>query len=101
MLSALMHRFEAASQKYADDNGIARDPDWYMLKLQEEVGEVTQAWNRLTGRGRSKGRSEEEMKRDLADETADLLGHVLLLAHHNGLDIEGSIERKWRFKPQV
>jgi NTP pyrophosphatase (non-canonical NTP hydrolase) len=41
------------------------------------------------------------MKLDLADETADLLGHVLLLAHYNGLDIEASIERKWRFKPSV
>ena len=101
MLAVLMRQFKAASQKYAEENGIARDPDWYMLKLQEEVGEVTQAWNRLTGRGRCKGRSEEEMKLDLADETADLLGHVLLLAHYNGLDIEASIERKWRFTPSV
>ncbi|CUX09148.1 pyrophosphatase [Rhizobium oryzihabitans] len=99
MLAVMMHQFEEASQKYAAENGIFRDPDWYMLKLQEEVGEVTQAWNRLTGRGRSKGTSKEEMKRDLADETADLLGHVLLLAHYNGLDIKGSIERKWRFTP--
>ncbi len=99
MLLSMMCQFEAASQKYADENGIARDPNWFMLKLQEEVGEVTQAWNRLTGRGRSRGRSEEEMKRDLADETADLLGHVLLLAHRNGLDLENAIERKWRFKP--
>ncbi|MDH0615837.1 MULTISPECIES: MazG nucleotide pyrophosphohydrolase domain-containing protein [unclassified Agrobacterium] len=101
MLMSMMRQFEVASQKYADENGIARDPDWYMLKLQEEVGEVTQAWNRLTGRGRSKGRSEEDLKRDLADETADLLGHVLLLAHSNGLDIEASIERKWRFRPSA
>ncbi|AYM56460.1 MULTISPECIES: MazG nucleotide pyrophosphohydrolase domain-containing protein [Agrobacterium] len=99
MFADMMPRFEEASQKYAAENGIFRDPDWYMLKLQEEVGEVTQAWNRLTGRGRIKGRSKEEMKRDLADETADLLGHVLLLAHYNGLDIEGAIERKWRFTP--
>ena len=99
MLAVMMHQFEEASQKYAAENGIFRDPDWYMLKLPEEVGEVTQAWNRLTGRGRSKGTSKEEMKRDLADETADLLGHVLLLAHYNGLDIKGSIERKWRFTP--
>ncbi len=99
MFAEMMPRFEEASQKYASENGIFRDPDWYMLKLQEEVGEVTQAWNRLTGRGRIKCRSKEEMKRDLADETADLLGHVLLLAYYNGLDIEGAIERKWRFTP--
>ncbi|CDN91631.1 MazG nucleotide pyrophosphohydrolase domain-containing protein [Agrobacterium tumefaciens] len=101
MLTVMMRQFEEASQKYAAENGIIRDPDWYMLKLQEEMGEVTQAWNRLTGRGRIKGRSKEEMKRDLADETADLLGHVLLLAHYNGLDIKGAIERKWRFTALV
>ncbi|WP_320199066.1 MazG nucleotide pyrophosphohydrolase domain-containing protein [Agrobacterium sp. rho-13.3] len=99
MLSQLMLQFELASQKYARANDIERDPDWFLLKLQEEVGEVTQAWNRLSGRGRSKGKTPEEMRQDLADETADLLGHVLLLAHNSGLDIETSIKRKWRFEP--
>ncbi|WP_416408929.1 MazG nucleotide pyrophosphohydrolase domain-containing protein [Agrobacterium rosae] len=83
------------------NHGIERDPDWYVLKLQEEVGEVTQAWNRLSGRGRSKGKTQEEMRQDLSDETADLLGHVLLLAHNSGLDLEASIKRKWRFEPGV
>jgi NTP pyrophosphatase (non-canonical NTP hydrolase) len=101
MLSKVMQQFEQASQTYAKANGIERDPDWYLLKLQEEVGEVTQAWNRLSGRGRSKGKTQEEMRRDLSDETADLLGHVLLLAHHSGLDLDGSIKRKWLFDPSV
>ncbi len=101
MLSQLMLQFEQASHRYAKANGIERDPDWYLLKLQEEVGEVTQAWNRLSGRGRSKGKTQDEMRQDLADETADLLGHVLLLAHNNGLDLETSIKRKWLFDPGV
>ncbi|MBN7807033.1 pyrophosphatase [Agrobacterium rosae] len=101
MLSQLMLQFEHASQKYAKENGIERDPDWYVLKLQEEVGEVTQAWNRLSGRGRSKGKTQEEMRQDLSDETADLLGHVLLLAQNSGLNLEASIKRKWRFEPGV
>lgn len=98
MLSDLMQKFENASQIYASGNGIERDPDWFLLKLQEEVGELTQAWNRLSGRGRSKGKTAEEMRQDLADETADLLGHVLLLAHHAKLDLEASIKRKWLFE---
>ncbi|MBB3945005.1 NTP pyrophosphatase (non-canonical NTP hydrolase) [Rhizobium skierniewicense] len=101
MLTKLMQQFESASQTYAKANGIERDPDWYLLKLQEEVGEVTQAWNRLSGRGRSKGKTQEEMRRDLSDETADVLGHVLLLAHHSGLDLDESIKRKWLFDPSV
>lgn len=99
MLERLSVQFEAASADYAEANGIARDPDWFLLKLQEEIGELTQAWNRATGRGRRKGRSDEELHRDLADETADLLGHILLFAHDNRLDLAAAIERKWLFKP--
>jgi NTP pyrophosphatase (non-canonical NTP hydrolase) len=39
------------------------------------------------------------MKQDLADETADLLGHILLFAHYNGIDLVPSVERKWLFRP--
>jgi NTP pyrophosphatase (non-canonical NTP hydrolase) len=101
MLDGLMRQFETASERYAKANGIERDTDWFLLKLQEEMGEVTQVWNRLSGRGRRKGQTDEELRQALSDETADLLGHVLLLAHQQGLDLEGSIERKWLFKPQV
>lgn len=99
-LKKLAEQFEAASQDYAASHGINRDADWFMLKLQEEMGELTQAFNRKTGRGRAKGRSDEDMARDLADETADLLGHVLLFARHHGLDLAAAIERKWYFKPE-
>jgi NTP pyrophosphatase (non-canonical NTP hydrolase) len=100
MLHQLMDEFEAASLRYAEHHGIVRDPDWFMLKLHEEVGELTQSWNRLRGRGLAKGRSKEEIARDLADETADVLGHILLFARENGLDLDAAVERKWRFRPQ-
>lgn len=99
MLEKLAAQFEAASARYAEDNGIERDPDWFVLKLQEEMGELTQAWNRKTGRGRAKGRSTEELSRDLADETADLLGHILLFTYQNDLDLAAAIKRKWLFLP--
>lgn len=100
MLGSLSLQFEEASRAYAEQNGITRDPDWFMLKLQEEVGELTQTFNRKTGRCRSKGLSEEEIAVALADEAADVLGHILLFAKANDLDIEAAIERKWRFRPE-
>jgi NTP pyrophosphatase (non-canonical NTP hydrolase) len=99
MLRKLADQFEAASGKYAAANGIERDDDWFLLKLQEEMGELTQAWNRLTGRGRSRGRTPEALKGDLADEAADMLGHVLLFARRNDIDLAAAIERKWLFRP--
>jgi NTP pyrophosphatase (non-canonical NTP hydrolase) len=99
MLADLAEKFESSSRRYAEVNGIERDPDWYLLKLQEEMGELTQAWNRVSGRGRPKGKTRGELKQDLADETADMLGHILLFAHHNSIDLAPSIERKWLFRP--
>ncbi|AJC78200.1 NTP pyrophosphohydrolase MazG-related protein [Rhizobium etli bv. phaseoli str. IE4803] len=99
MLRRLAEQFEISSAAHVAANGIERDADWFLLKLQEEMGELTQAWNRLTGRGRAKGRSPEDMRRDLADETADLLGHLLLFARSNDIDLAAAIERKWLFQP--
>ncbi|TDW36588.1 NTP pyrophosphatase (non-canonical NTP hydrolase) [Rhizobium azibense] len=99
MLADLAEKFESSSRRYAQVHGIERDPDWYLLKLQEEMGELTQAWNRLSGRGRPNGKAPDELKQDLADETADMLGHILLFARQNGIDLARAIERKWLFRP--
>jgi len=99
MLKQLKDQFEAASAWYAAVNDLRRDPDWFLLKLQEEIGELTQIWNKLSGRGRRHGRSDDDLRQALADETADVLGHVLLFAEQNGLDLAAAIERKWLFRP--
>ncbi|MCV9960348.1 pyrophosphatase [Pararhizobium sp. BT-229] len=99
MLKDLGETFSRASSAYAEMHAIDRDRDWFVLKMHEELGELTQIWNRLTGRGRLKGQSEPDLQRALSDETADLLGHVLLFAHENNIDLSAAIERKWKFRP--
>ncbi|MEC8582093.1 MAG: pyrophosphatase [Pseudomonadota bacterium] len=99
MLKALQARFDEASLSYCDIHGLDRDTDWVMLKLLEEIGELTQVWNTRTGRGRDKGHSDTELLQAMSDEIADALGMLLILAHQHGLDLEGSIARKWRFDP--
>jgi NTP pyrophosphatase (non-canonical NTP hydrolase) len=68
--------------------------------MHEEIGELTQAWNRISGRGRRHDLSLDALRTTLADETADLLGHVLLFALRNRIDLASAIERKWRFRPK-
>lgn len=99
VIERLSDSFEQASAAYAAANGLTRDADWFVLKMAEEFGELVQSWNRVSGRGRAKGLSEEALRESLADETADLLGHVLLFARANDLDLEAAIARKWRFAP--
>lgn len=101
MLQRLADQFEAAAFRYVETNDLKLDADWLVLKMQEELGELTQAWNRLTGRSRRRERTERELHDDLAGEAADLLRLVLLFARQNKIDLEVAIERKWRFKPDV
>jgi NTP pyrophosphatase (non-canonical NTP hydrolase) len=54
-VARLTNEVEAVSQIYASRYGIERDATWSMLKLQEEVGELTQAFLMLTARAREKG----------------------------------------------
>ncbi len=96
-LLSLAERFEQASKKYAADNGIERTDEWFTLKMQEELGELTQLWMKWAGHGRRKGKTETDLHHAMSDETADLLGHVLLFAHQHGIDLEAAIRSKWRF----
>ncbi|HST80511.1 MAG TPA: MazG nucleotide pyrophosphohydrolase domain-containing protein [Kineosporiaceae bacterium] len=94
-LKQLTEEVEAVSRTYAERNGFDRDATWLLLKLQEEVGELTQAFMRKTGQGRAKGRTPEEMETSFRSELADVLGHVLLLARHESIDLQAEVESKW------
>ncbi|MBN2760263.1 MAG: hypothetical protein JXQ79_07165 [Rhodobacteraceae bacterium] len=99
MLKDLQARFNSASLSYCDIYGLERDADWVMLKLHEEIGELTQVWNTKTGRGRDKGMGEADLHHALSDEVADALGMLLIFAHQHDLDLTSAIARKWRFDP--
>jgi NTP pyrophosphatase (non-canonical NTP hydrolase) len=93
--SSLQTRCETISEAYAACNGFTRDDAWFMLKLQEEIGEVTQAFVKASGRGRTHGKSQSELKQDLTDEVADLFGHLLLFCQHSDIDLAKAMEEKW------
>ena len=92
----LQTKFDAVSLSYCAQYGFKRDQDWVILKLLEEVGELTQAWNKLTGRARKRSSSDEELMQNLAEEAADVLGMIMVFAVQNDLDLEAAIKRKWR-----
>lgn len=94
-LSELEGLVARVSDLYAERNGIARDDDWYMLKLQEELGELTAEYLRSSGRGRLKGADATAVRTALEDEAADVLAMVLLFARNNGIDLDAALERKW------
>ncbi|MGO4408945.1 MULTISPECIES: phosphoribosyl-ATP pyrophosphohydrolase [unclassified Brevundimonas] len=78
------------SDIYAREHAINRDRDWALLKLQEELGELTKEHLRLTGRAR--GAPDETA---LGDEAADVLGMLLIYCDRAGIDLEAAMQRKW------
>ncbi|HJP75152.1 MAG TPA: hypothetical protein VJ914_12835 [Pseudonocardiaceae bacterium] len=94
-LGELCDRVERVAQGYSRRFGIEQDDDWHILKLGEEVGELTQAYLALVGKARDRGLTEAEIKANFAAELADVIGQALLTARHFGVDVETELERKW------
>ena len=94
-LRELTEKVERVSQVYAARNAIRRDDDWFVLKLQEEAGELVAEYLRGSSRGRVGERSPEAIRQALEDETADLFAQLLLFARHNNIDLEAALQRKW------
>ncbi|PIY69346.1 pyrophosphatase [Candidatus Roizmanbacteria bacterium CG_4_10_14_0_8_um_filter_39_9] len=91
----LMRKIEAVSLRYSKKYKIKREPNWFVLKLQEEMGELTQSYLMMKGSGRHKNKSKGELRSDFEKELADVFCHVLLLAKSNKVDIERAVDEKW------
>ncbi|MDD2565742.1 MAG: MazG-like family protein [Candidatus Gracilibacteria bacterium] len=77
---------------------IENDDYYPMVKLSEEVGELSEAFLNYKGKSRpakSKLKSKDLLKEELADELSDVIGTVILMADELGIDLEKTIERKW------
>ncbi|MFI6456159.1 pyrophosphatase [Streptosporangium amethystogenes] len=79
-LRRLTDEVEAVSSAYARRNGITRDDTWFLLKLQEEVGELTQAFLMRSGQARDKGHSTDQLEQGFRSEFADVLSQLLVMA---------------------
>ena len=78
------------SDIYATEHDIDRDRDWALLKLQEELGELTAEHLRMSGRARGEADASK-----LGDEAADVLGMLLIYCDSAGIDLEAAMQRKW------
>lgn len=89
-LKALQADVLRISNIYAAEHGIERSPDWALLKVQEELGELTAEHLRMSGRARGEADAGK-----LGDEAADVLGMLLIYCDRAGIDLEASVRRKW------
>ncbi len=97
-LDAFIDRLQAISDRYGRVHGIDRGGDWHLLKIQEEVGELTQAYLAKTHRSR---RDPDKAVAEVAHEMADVLCMLLLMARAEGVDLNAAITDKWLKWEQV
>jgi NTP pyrophosphatase (non-canonical NTP hydrolase) len=82
--------------RYGKEYNVKIDEDFALIKLYEEVGELSQAI--LIHRKKSrpeKHTAENVSKREVAKELADVVGMVMVNAHLLNIDLEEAIEKKW------
>lgn len=94
-LAELKNNLSLVSDLYAKRFAIERSSDWYLLKIQEELGELSSAYLKLSGRARTGEINSDELKKNLQDEIADLLAMTILFAKDQGIDPCEAIEQKW------
>jgi len=58
----LTKEVEEVSKIYSKRFNIDRDGNWFVLKLQEEMGELIQSYLMMIKQGRHKGKTVEEIK---------------------------------------
>ena len=83
------------SDVYASRFEINRDRDWYILKIQEEVGELVSSYLKLTQRGRSENGDKANLEKNMREELADVIAMAILFARNEKIDVEQAIREKW------
>ncbi len=83
-------------ERYGKACGIEIEEDFAILKLHEEIGELSQALLIHKKKSRpEKFLPFEESKEELAMEMADVLGMLIINAKLHGIDLEEAINKKW------
>ena len=97
-LEDFIDRLKAISDRYGRVYDVDRGGDWHLLKIQEEMGELTQSYLAMTHRSR---RDATPAKQEVAMEMADVLCMLLLMARAEGIDLNAAITEKWLKWEQV
>jgi NTP pyrophosphatase (non-canonical NTP hydrolase) len=86
---------EAAWSAYASRHAIRRDGDqFYLLKLQEELGELTRRYLEMTNSEHTR-RDESALRRKFEEDCASVVGNALILAKHFKVDLDKRIVEKF------
>jgi NTP pyrophosphatase (non-canonical NTP hydrolase) len=84
---------EAGWNAYAKAHNIERDDVFYLLKIQEELGELTRRFLEL--RKQESTSNTESLREKFGGDCASLVGNALILSSHFGVDLERHLREKF------
>ena len=94
LIEATLHCKNAWSQ-YAERNNIHRDDEFYFLKMQEELGELTRSFLEIRGSEAKSKSSKAELQRKLEGDVTSLVGNALILADYFQVNLEKTLKEKF------
>jgi NTP pyrophosphatase (non-canonical NTP hydrolase) len=94
-IKELTEKISGICDIYVKKYEIDQNQDWLLLKIQEELGELSSAYLKLTKRGRVGVKTRVELENNLQEEIADVLAFILLFSRAHGIDPEQAIKNKW------
>ena len=94
-LKQIEEKLVKVSDIYAEKFKVNRDSDWFIIKMQEELGELASVHLKLSNRGRPRDQSTTDLEKNLKEEIADLIAMTLLFAQHKGVDVQEALKEKW------
>ncbi|AIQ66039.1 hypothetical protein D3C81_134700 [compost metagenome] len=83
------------TRSYCSKIDVEPSNEWFLLKIQEELGELVQCYLELNHKSRARGKTETELRDNFEAELADVLGLVLSMGKHNDMDMDQAIYNKW------
>ena len=95
-MNKIQKKVAAKVQEYGAANGIDIDVPFLVMKLYEEVGELTNALLIHEGKARKRKLvSKEESTKMLRGEIADVVGSAIAVADALGIDSEKVLQERW------
>jgi len=91
----LVDQVDKVSAQYCRKFNIERNNEWFLLKIQEELGELVQAYLELNQRARPRDINRDQLKENFNNELTDLLCLIMSMSKHNNIDLEKTIKEKW------
>jgi len=92
----LQEKIIANGKTYCEIHKVSFDENFVLMKLYEELGELSQA--HLIYKKKCRGEkiiSKEQAKNNVAKEVADAFGTLIVYADLMNIDLEEAIDKKW------